>query len=1188
MKKLLILLLALVMCLSVLTSCDQIKGFIDGIIGGEEPPVTSTQADSAITLIKDDLKDWKVTAADYQLNAYTHQGEVKVEWSVNVDASYVSITHDYENGVVYVDVNEESTTDVAYVLTAKVTDSEGNVRETSFNLTLPKDKLTTYDELVAAENDATLKVQGIVVGIIKKSDGWGANSLYIQDAENKGGYYAYNLADEEIAGVEVGMTVKVTGTKDTYNGIYEVMNGKVDIVDTTIKAVTPVDYTEVFTNAADTKAEDLIYRQSMLVTVKGVELSTQKEDQGYLNFKLAGKEAYVRISSSNNCITKAEADALKALHASNFGNTADVTGIIQLYNGAFYLIPATGVDAISNIKEVEKTPAEKVAAEKDNLAIDASYSADGDYTLPVAGTNYADVVIAWASNSEYVVVGANGVITVKVPDTKTEVVLTATLTCGEATATKEITITLNKSITSIADANAIGAAQGSDYTAEKYLVAGVVTEVANATYGNIYISNGTDKFYIYGLYDAEGNRYDAMTNAPAVGDYVVVLTSLGQYKGAPQGKNATLVTHVVPTTIVEANTIGAAQGSDYTTEKYLVTGVVDEVANATYGNIYIKDADGTRFYIYGLYDQAGNRYDKMATAPKVGDTITVLTTLGQYKGAPQGKNATLVAHTVASTDTPVEHVCESVCATCQKCTDAACTEAACADKCQGHETVSHPEGVVDPVVGTPYAFGMVQKNKDNTTYYLKGGMDGYYMATTDVHADALHVYIEETTGGYYLYCMVDGVKTYINCVVSDTHVNGKYETTASTVYRYDATSKTLIAVVNDTEYWFGTRNDKTYTTVGPCAVSYAGFYCQFYNIDTTPHEHTYTDVTVAATCTTNGSVTPTCACGVVDEENVQVLPMAHTLDENKLCSVCDKYVLESSSLVAVPDKNTMTDGQLIELGYFTIICSKNYRADASEKEFADGYASAQRLNLGGKAALNKNSVKFTTDGAATITVWWVHGGKGPEETGSSIAYRNLVIYDADKNIVAQTNGQYGKYEVRIDTFEISAAGTYYLGGLEDNNYIYKVEVTPVKEVVAGEQTTAKVVIADYADANSWENSKQYTTLNIDENVTATVSGTASGNYGVNTGKYYENGENWRIYWAEKATLTFTAAEGKTIVSVKITYVSEKTGVLTLAEENIASDTVVSVNANTVTFVVGDTNTADNGQVRITAIEVVYE
>ena len=140
--------------------------------------------------------------------------------------------------------------------------------------------------------------------------------------------------------------------------------------------------------------------------------------------------------------------------------------------------------------------------------------------------------------------------------------------------------------------------------------------------------------------------------------------------------------------------------------------------------------------------------------------------------------------------------------------------------------------VVDaPVAGTAYKFGMVQGNKNNTTYYLVGGMDGYYMASTDNYDSGIDVYLEQTSGGYYLYTKVDGAKTYINMVVSGTHVNGAYESTASTVYTYDSTSKTIIATVNDVTYWFGTRNDKTYTTIGPCATSYNGFYCQFYSSD---------------------------------------------------------------------------------------------------------------------------------------------------------------------------------------------------------------------------------------------------------------------------------------------------------------------------------------------------------------------
>lgn len=138
-------------------------------------------------------------------------------------------------------------------------------------------------------------------------------------------------------------------------------------------------------------------------------------------------------------------------------------------------------------------------------------------------------------------------------------------------------------------------------------------------------------------------------------------------------------------------------------------------------------------------------------------------------------------------------------------------------------------GIIEtPVVGTAYKFGMAQGNLYYAVYYLAGGMSSYYMATTTSVSDAIDVYIEETTGGYYFYCFVGGAKTYINFVVSGTHVNGAYESTASTVYRFDTESKTLIAAVDGEDYWLATRNDNTYTTMGPCKVSYAGFYGQFY------------------------------------------------------------------------------------------------------------------------------------------------------------------------------------------------------------------------------------------------------------------------------------------------------------------------------------------------------------------------
>lgn len=270
--------------------------------------------------------------------------------------------------------------------------------------------------------------------------------------------------------------------------------------------------------------------------------------------------------------------------------------------------------------------------------------------------------------------------------------------------------------------------------------------------------------------------------------------------------------------IADAIALGLSkEHNTYTEGKYFVTGVITEVYNTQYGNMYITDGENT-LLIYGTYSEDGStRYDAMDVQPAAGDTVTIYGPIGQYNGTAQIKNGWIVEHVVGETpDVPVEP----------------------------DEPASDLVLIDTPVAGVAYKFGMIQGNVSATdVYYLIGGMaQTYYMATgTDVAA-AIDVYLEETTGGYYLYAMVDGAKTYINMVVSTTHVNGAYSATPSTVYTYDADAKTVVAMMQPdgveapAAYWFGTRNDKTYTTVGPCAVEYAGFYCQFYGAAVTPDE----------------------------------------------------------------------------------------------------------------------------------------------------------------------------------------------------------------------------------------------------------------------------------------------------------------------------------------------------------------
>ena len=254
-------------------------------------------------------------------------------------------------------------------------------------------------------------------------------------------------------------------------------------------------------------------------------------------------------------------------------------------------------------------------------------------------------------------------------------------------------------------------------------------------------------------------------------------------------------------------------------------------------------------------------------------------------------------------------------------------------------------GVVDtPVVGVPYKFGMYQAKVGNT-YYITGAMSGYYMATTTDASKSVDVYLEETTGGYYLYCYVSGAKKYINMVVSGTHVNGAFEATAKTVYTYNAEKQILVSVVNGEDYCFGTRNDKTYTTVGPVKVSYNGFWNKLsdYIVYVCPHENTTTE-TVEADCTNKGSKTVTCDdCGNV--VSTTVIPANGHTYENGACVYCG----EAESSVEIVETTVTVD--FTQQGY------------ANQTGFT-GMTVDEVISLVAAANGNNNSPKYYTSGTA--------------------------------------------------------------------------------------------------------------------------------------------------------------------------------------------------------------------------------
>ena len=85
-------------------------------------------------------------------------------------------------------------------------------------------------------------------------------------------------------------------------------------------------------------------------------------------------------------------------------------------------------------------------------------------------------------------------------------------------------------------------------------------------------------------------------------------------------------------------TIAQALALGNTDNEVRVTGTITSIENTTWGNLYINDGTGT-LYIYGAYDEAGNRYDAMPTKPVVGETYTFRGPIVTYNTTVEMKNA---------------------------------------------------------------------------------------------------------------------------------------------------------------------------------------------------------------------------------------------------------------------------------------------------------------------------------------------------------------------------------------------------------------------------------------------------------------------------------------------------------------------------------------------------------------------
>ncbi len=212
--------------------------------------------------------------------------------------------------------------------------------ETEEDINKKSEGVMTYAEYDAAAVDTQVTVEAYVQA---KQSWWEDKAnVYAQDGE--GAYFFYGVAcsEDDYEKLTVGTKIKVTGYKSEWAGEVEITDATFEIVEGNYVA-DPVDVTSLL------GTEDLIKKQNMKVSFKGMTVEASKDADGndvaflynwdgsgqdgndlYFNVSKDG-QTYNFVVESDLCDNTTEVySAVKNL---NIGDVIDMEGFLYWYEG---------------------------------------------------------------------------------------------------------------------------------------------------------------------------------------------------------------------------------------------------------------------------------------------------------------------------------------------------------------------------------------------------------------------------------------------------------------------------------------------------------------------------------------------------------------------------------------------------------------------------------------------------------------------------------------------------------------------------------------------------------------------------------------------------------------------------------------------------------------------------------------
>lgn len=167
-----------------------------------------------------------------------------------------------------------------------------------------------------------------------------------------------------------------------------------------------------------------------------------------------------------------------------------------------------------------------------------------------------------------------------------------------------------------------------------------------------------------------------------------------------------------------------------------------------------------------------------------------------------------------------------------------------------------------------------------------------------------------------------------------------------------------------------------------------------------------------------GSATITAASTVDTTKKATCAVTVESADSSEVLWRADEY-----------EAQTCTDNQT--LGIMTVIVGGGSVSIDENSKSIDGYSFAKRLKFGGSGITSKNSIRFTTNDSATITVYYMSASSN----GNS---RTLNLSDGTDVVASGTND--GTAIASFSTTSAVAAGTYYIYSAGSGINVYAVKI----------------------------------------------------------------------------------------------------------------------------------------------------